>query len=424
VILDRSPENLATFFNQQATHALDQTEQVSALKLLEIQRQVMLMYTSCGWFFDELSGIETVQVMQYAGRAIHLARDLGNDLEAEFAERLALAKSNLPDQGDGRTIYEKSVKSALVSPAKLAGHYAISSLFESYGERTNIFCYHVEREDYSLEVDGKQRLAIGRARFSSEVTRESARLSFGVLHLGDHNVTGGVRHFEETERYEQLKGKLSAAFQKADTAEAIRVLTSEFPGSAFSLPSLFRDEQRKIVELILNDSLLSAAAAYRSIYENNASLIRFLNGLGIPVPEAFRAAAEVGLNNQIKQVLERPELDVDAFQSYLKEAASSHVTLDSAGLEYAMQRRLEREATEFANEPTKLALIQKFRSLLEFVSSLPFPVAIWEVQNTAYGPLTKTIRELRSKTENNGPSAAAVLNELGALREQLRIRAD
>ncbi len=73
VILDRSPENIASFFARHAPRDLNEDEQHAALRLLEMQRHAMLMFTSCGWFFDEISGIETVQVIQYAARAIQLA---------------------------------------------------------------------------------------------------------------------------------------------------------------------------------------------------------------------------------------------------------------------------------------------------------------------------------------------------------------
>ena len=171
----------------------------TALKLLEMQRHALLMYTSCGWFFDELSGMETVQVIHYAGRAVQLAQEfLGQQLgSSNFWNVCGLAKSNLPEHGDGAQIYEKWVKPALVNIERVAGHYAISSLFENYGDKTRVYCYHVEREEYSLEAEGKQRLAIGRARFSSVITREFATLSFGVLHLGDHNIMGGVRRSGE-----------------------------------------------------------------------------------------------------------------------------------------------------------------------------------------------------------------------------------
>jgi len=422
VILNRSDASVDAFFSKHAIHALSHEEQVAALKLLEMQRHAMLMYTSCGWFFDELSGLETVQVIHYAGRVVELAKPfVGAEIEPQFLEHLRQAQSNLPEHGDGAQIYEKWVKPAAVDIEKLAGHYAISSLFENYGEKTGIYCYDVDREQYSLEAEGKLRLATGRARFSSEVTRESATMSFGVLHLGDHNVTGGVRHANGPERYEELKARLIECFSKADTAAVIRILDEEFSEYSYSLSSLFRDEQRKIVGLILNDSLTSAAAAYRTIYENQAPLIRFLNSLNIPVPAAFKAAADVAINSQLRQSFERPDLDADNIQSFLKEAATSRVPLDTTTLEFAMRKRLEELAAHFAEHPDDMEIVQRFRKQLELAQTLPFPVTLWEVQNISYAPLMKAIEERRLAAENNDPEAVTWMKELTALRDGLRI---
>jgi hypothetical protein len=363
-----------------------------------------------------------VQVIHYAGRAVELAKQfLGAEIEPQFLEHLRQAKSNLPENGDGAQIYEKWVKPAAVDIEKLAGHYAISSLFENYGEKTGIYCYDVAREQYSLEAEGKLRLATGRARFSSEITRESASMSFGVLHLGDHNVTGGVRHSNGPERYEELKARLIECFSKADTAAVIRILDEEFSEHSYSLSSLFRDEQRKIVGLILNDSLTSAAAAYRTIYENQAPLIRFLNSLNIPVPAAFKAAADVAINSQLRQSFERPDLDADNIQSYLKEAATSRVPLDTTTLEFTIRKRLEEQAARLAERPDDMENVQRFRKQLELAQTLPFPVTLWEVQNISYGPLMKAIEERRLAAENNDPEASAWMRELTALRDGLRI---
>jgi alpha-amylase/alpha-mannosidase (GH57 family) len=422
VILNRSDASVEAFFSKHATHPLSLEEQVAALKLLEMQRHAMLMYTSCGWFFDELSGLETVQVIHYAGRVVEMAKAfIGAEIEPEFLEHLRQAKSNLPEHGDGAQIYEKWVKPAAVDIEKLAGHYAISSLFENYGEKTGIYCYDVDREQYSLEAEGKLRLATGRARFSSEVTRESATMSFGVLHLGDHNVTGGVRHSDEPQPYEELKARLIDCFSKADTAAVIRILDEEFHEHSYSLSSLFRDEQRKIVGLLLNDSLTSAAAAYRNIYENQAPLIRFLNSLNIPVPAAFKAAADVAINSQLRQAFERPDLDADNIQSYLKEAAASRVSLDTTTLEFTIRKRLEEQAARFAEHPDDMENLQRFRKQLELAQTLPFPVTLWEVQNISYAPLMKAIEERRLGAENTEPEAATWMKELTALRDGLRI---
>jgi alpha-amylase/alpha-mannosidase (GH57 family) len=422
VILNRSDSNVQAFFHEHGTHELSPEEKVTALKLLEMQRHEMLMYTSCGWFFDELSGLETVQVIHYAGRAVELAKEfVGPDIEPQFLDRLRLAKSNIAEHGDGAQIYEKWVKPAAVNIEKLAGHYAISSLFENYSEKTGIYCYQVDREQYSLEAEGKLRLASGRARFSSEVTCESAMLSFAVLHLGDHNVVGGVRHAQDLETYEQSKARLIDCFTKADTAAVIRILDEEFSEHSFSLSSLFRDEQRKIVGLILNDSLTTAAAAYRTIYENQAPLIRFLNSLAIPVPTAFKAAADIAINAQLRQAFERSDIDLDNISSYLKEATTSRVALDTTTLEFAMRKRLERQAARFAENPNDLEVVQRFRRQVEVARSLPFPVTLWEVQNISYGPLRKAIEEKRPAAENNDPDAVNWMKELNGLRDGLRI---
>ena len=164
VILDRSPENIDRFLSQHAGPDLTEADKITALKLLELQRHAMLMYTSCGWFFDELSGIETVQVIQYAGRAIQLSEELfGDSLESQFLERLERAKSNIPEHRDGRLIYEKFVKPAMVDLKKVSAHYAIRSVFEPYAEHDQIYCYTVDREDYRSSEAGKMRIALGQS---------------------------------------------------------------------------------------------------------------------------------------------------------------------------------------------------------------------------------------------------------------------
>ncbi|HEV7515491.1 MAG TPA: DUF3536 domain-containing protein [Thermoanaerobaculia bacterium] len=120
VLLDRSAESVAGFLGQQARRDLAEAEHGRALKLLELTRQTLLMYTSCGWFFNDLAGIETIQVLRYAGRAVQLAEELfGEPVEERFLARLEKAKSNVPEEGDGRRIYERQVRPAFVELPRL-----------------------------------------------------------------------------------------------------------------------------------------------------------------------------------------------------------------------------------------------------------------------------------------------------------------
>jgi alpha-amylase/alpha-mannosidase (GH57 family) len=415
VILNRSPESMTAFLAEHATHQLDPAERVRAWKLLEMQRHALLMYTSCGWFFDELSGLETTQVLHYAGRALRLAQEsTGKELESEFLSRLQLAKSNLAEHGDGAKIYEKWVKPAYIGLERVAEHFSASSLFENFEAKSKIFCYNVERDHFSLEADGKLRLGVGEARVTSEITEESGGFSFAAAYLGEHNLIGGVRSPGPPD--ETLRKKLLDVFSRADIAELIRVLDDEFQKRTFSLRSLFRDEQRKVVNLILAESMASANAAYATMYESDAPLLRFLYDLAIPVPASMKETAKIALSNKLRAAFERPEIDANAIEGYFREAAAIRVELDTPTLEFAIRKRLEREAEQLAPHLGELESARKLRQLVDFVTSMPFRVILWETENILYEPLVHVL-------QNNGsdPAQKDLKDELIHLRDRLKI---
>ena len=126
--MDRSLDAQHRFFLKHATETA-WVNRPNALMLLEMQRNALLMYTSCGWFFDEISGIETVQIMQYAARAMELNRRLcGVDLEPAFLEKLAAAPSNLKEFKNGAAVYKRYVKPQAMPMEKIALQHVISVL--------------------------------------------------------------------------------------------------------------------------------------------------------------------------------------------------------------------------------------------------------------------------------------------------------
>ena len=117
------PKSSERFFSRHAIVPLNHSSTVTALKLLELQRHAMLMYTSCGWFFDDLSGIEAVQIIQYAARVVQFSEELfGESPECQFVEKLSVARSNLSDRGGGREIYEQLVRTAIVNWERIGTH--------------------------------------------------------------------------------------------------------------------------------------------------------------------------------------------------------------------------------------------------------------------------------------------------------------
>jgi alpha-amylase/alpha-mannosidase (GH57 family) len=406
IMLDRSLERREAFLNDHALRGLTESEKIAVTKLLELQRHAMLMYTSCGWFFDELSGIETVQVIQYAGRALQLGKEsFGEALEPQFVELLEQAKSNIPAHGNGRRVFEKFVIPAMVDLEKVAAHYAMSSLFEDYTDQTSIHCYTINQNDYQSSEAGRTRLVVGRATITSEITRESSELCFGVLHLGDHNLNCGVKAYEGEEGYQPLVQDLSQAFAGADFAETLRVLDNHFGASTFSLKTLFRDEQRKIFDILLESTLSDAETIYRQLYETHAPMMRFLKDLGISPPRAFTAAAELVLNVGLRRAFENEEFAPELIDTFLQETQLVGVSLDAETLEYALRRSLERMADRLFDEPGEIPLLDKLNGAVSVLGTLPFQVNLWRVQNICYGLLQGVYLEFREKAEAGDEAA-------------------
>jgi alpha-amylase/alpha-mannosidase (GH57 family) len=422
LIHDRSTDNTERFFGRHALRRLTDEETITALKLLELQRHAMLMYTSCGWFFDEISGIETVQVMQFAGRAVQLAQELfGDSLEAQFTERLAAAKSNLPEYGDGRQVYEKCVRPAMVGWEQVGAHYAISSLFESYPDQTKIYCYLAERQDYQLLEAGSAKLAVGRVKLTSEITRESAALSFGVLHMGDHNVNGGVRELRGEDPGQEVTREALEPFLRADFAEVIRFMDRQFGESNYSLRSLFRDEQRKFLGQILTSTVGEAETLYRQIYEHRAPMIRFITTLRMPLPKAFYAAAELVLNSYLRHALEQEEIDAERVNTLLETAKLEGVAIDADTLEFAYRHNVQRMAERLLANPTVdlLGQLDKAAALLDV---LPFRVDLWKIQNACYRLLENVYASMVGEAERGDATAQSWVSSFRSLATKLSIK--
>ena len=416
VVLDRSTGSLDTFLQRHAARELVAHDRVTVLKLLELERHAMLMYTSCGWFFDELSGIETVQVIQYAGRVVQLAREIFHqDFETGFRDRLTAARSNIASFGDGGRIYDMWVKPAIVDLPKVVAHYAISSLFNGYADNAQIYCYQVEHEDYRLQEFGRTRLLLGRVRIQSRITEELSDLSFGVLHLGDHNVNSGVRTFLGEAAYDELVRDASTAFTRADLPEVIRLLDRHFEGITYSLKSLFREEQRKIVSVILDSTLSQAEAGLRQIYDNNATLMRFLSDIGTPLPRVLHVTAEFVLNTTLRREFEQEHFDIERVQALLEAAQTEKVALQHDGLGYALRKAIDRAFDRLKSAPDNIAQIEELETAIQFVDGSGFGVNLWHAQNVYYEIMQQEMAARRARDDDEARAWLAHFRNLGEL---------
>jgi hypothetical protein len=417
VILDRSSTAVDAFLDH---HALADADVERTLRLLEMQRHAMLMYTSCGWFFNDLDGIETVQLLRYAGRAIQLAEDLfGEPVEPGFLSELEVARSNDPTAGDGRRIYEEQVRPSKVNLLSVGAHYAVSSLFGGQRRKERVYCYTVELEHHENRRTHEATLAVGRARVTSEITREHDDVTFAVLHFGNQHLSGGIRRFRSEAEYRALADGLMHAFTNADIPTVVTLL-ARFPEYTFSLKSLFAERQREILNWLIENNLRQAESAYRRVYEENSALMRFLTDVGVPLPEAFRFAGEYVIEQELRRVLATDPLDLEQARSLLEQAEAIEADLRRRGLAFVVQRTFERLVRNSRAQPDDVRALEQLAEFSTFVRSLPFEIDLWRVQNEFYA-MVRANDPARSLRASDDESALRWTTLFTAIGEQLAV---
>ncbi|MGF1540445.1 MAG: DUF3536 domain-containing protein [Pleurocapsa sp.] len=323
VIRDRSIDKLDNFFKIHQLQELSPPERIDALRLLEMQRHSLLMFTSCGWFFEEISRPEGVQILRYAARAIELAGEVaGVQLKQEFISLLAKAPSNVELFGNGSKIYHELVVSAQISFEQIAAHYAISSLFNNYLPQERIYCYEAQQLDYQKQQMGVLTLALGQVVLTSEITEESKHFVFAVIHLGGWDFYCCIKPFTSRLAYVELKQQLFNEIEQASAAQTIVTMNRLFGDRSFNLQHLFAEERHRIVRLLAAKTKKHLDQLYTQVYRENYSILAAFQREELPVPQELKVAAEVALSYHCQQAINALEKAVDNSQemdTYLAE---------------------------------------------------------------------------------------------------------
>ncbi|MGA8272114.1 MAG: DUF3536 domain-containing protein [Candidatus Sulfotelmatobacter sp.] len=393
-VIDRSAGSVDSFLRAHAMRDLSAEEAIRALRLLEMQRHLMLMYTSCGWFFDEPTGPETVQVLQYAGRAVQLSEQLfGGEREEQFLIRLEKVWSNIPEFGNGRSIYEKFVRPAMLDLCGVAAHYAISSLFDGYHDSNSVYCYDASLQEVHSFENGRAKLAIGCGRITSRTTRGQLQFNFAAFYLGDHKLIAGIRPSHDGDGFQSFIENGSAPFSAGDLAGCSLLIDQQFRGATYSLKSLFHDERRRIVKQIVDSTLVDIGGTYAKVYEKHASLVSFLSELQIPMPAILRVSAEFVLGNTLQRCLAEEKLDIARIRKLLDIAKQDAISFAGSSLEPALRQRLEIVLERWAKNPFELNSLAELEALVSLLKVSPLHLDLWHAQNVYYERLQAILCE-------------------------------
>jgi len=387
ILNNRSIKLVDEFIAKHGKQKLKPEQVTIAVRLLELQKFAMYMYTSCGWFFDEISGIETNQILQYAMRAMQYVRYFSDDdVMTQFTDFLEKAPSNVYQ--DGSVSYNKNVVSSAVNLERVAMHFAVSSVFENRGQDAEIKRFRSTVEDYHFREAGNQCIAVGKITITSKVTFREKTFRFVVLYLGQQNILGNIREDMSETNYLELKDRVLTAFGSTNLGDVLASMQRYFDDKNFTIWHLFKDEKRKILNKISKKSLNNISSSFREIYNDNYQLMSGMRLSNIPIPGAFNSATDFILNKELHEFFDKDVLDIEKLKHLAAEFKKWKIMISNQqSFRYAASERIYYEVKKLALSDFSNHQLVLLNDIFEILKELGMEPDIWKSQNLFFGML-------------------------------------
>lgn len=378
VIIDRKPQNGEAFIKKWAIRHLSENESSRAFKLMELQRALMACFTSCGWFFDDIGGLESVLVLKQAGRALDLATSLfGTSLEDTFLSILENASSNQRKFGNGRDIYIKHVQPLAVGFEKIAANFALARINASPRQTARFFNFRVKINDITHLGNALERQTIGNITVTSTTTGERNHFVFTSI-LTERLIQAGVKTFTTEIDYESLADKTARLFESnPDPAAILSFLSMEFPGHIYCLDDLSLDEQRQIIGKLITNYQAGAEQPFREIFSRSRSFMLTGANLGLTLPDSYFAAASIVLNSRLLSHLKTVLPNLPAIEAILEEFRVLNIKLDTSALAESLSKHV---VTTLGREPD-IQVLETMVTLLDIFQKSGVSPDLWRIQN-------------------------------------------
>jgi len=392
VILDRSKTTVNKFIKENQKYKLEKQDVIKALKLLEMERQTLLMYTSCGWFFSEISGLETTQIMKYAARAIQLAGYFSHkDIEKDFLQILSKANSNIPGFGTGKDVYERFVKPSVVSVKKLAALWAIRASHMDVEDTSTMYCFNVKKHFYKKLSNGTTGFSLGRIEIESQITLEKYDFFFASLQFAEGDFHCAIKRYDDSENITELAKNLVDIYLYQPVTEIIRLMDNIFGREYFTLKDILLEERSNILLSALKDKFAKFSNTYKEIYNDGKASVMQLISLGISVPAAYKLAAQYTLTEDFNALYEdcKNITDDDIFQrakDIIAEAKKFQVTIDSTPTSSLFSKEIQKLIYNFLSN-FEIQRLEKILKIFDYAGKLELKVDIAEAQNMYFNKI-------------------------------------
>lgn len=401
VLLDRHPATIARFMAAHLRPPAAPGRRRDALALLEAQRHALLMFASDGWFFDELSRPEPVQLLRHAARVLQLAERFGRSLEAPFLEYLRAAETNVPAYADGVAVYERLVRPAVADLRRLAAHTAILQVFEDVPEEAAVYGYPMRRTATRRVSSGTRTLLTGRLQATDRWTEDAETFSYAVLHVGGIDVHACLGPAWDDAALEGVTTALAAALEGGTVADVIRLMDRTFGDACYTLRDLFVEERRRVLTALSATAFEALDASLQRLYREHRPLMEVGRRAGMPVPMAFIATATLALVTELQRALQAPEPLPRRVLDAVAEARAWGIALRVETLGPLLEARLLRQLEAAAGGHLEVHLADVLRTL-DVAREAGIAPDLWRAQALFYARLVP-------QREQATPAARAAL---------------
>jgi len=413
VIMDRSSESVGKFFEQHGCQGLDEKERIKGLKLMEMERHGLRMFTSCGWFFADLAGLETILILEHAARAIQYAEECSNkEIEKRFLKVLAEGRSNPPEMGDGLRIYQRLVKPKQVTPEQVVNHYAISSLFNGGEKEKRIFSFCVEKIDQERIEKDDRLLVLGKAKVVSDVIQEPKTFFFGLISSKGGLFQNWISEDRGTLDFNSLRQSGTDEFQHGE--ERLKeTLTSLLGDRIFTIRDVIKEEREEIFRKFMQKEIGEPSRIYEEIFDRTKPAIEILTREEMEIPYEILVAAEVTLSHRLFQEVKELRRD---FGSAIAKGAIDRIVEESTrygcrlrkeeslfALNEVLREKMESlRGTKCSDLPAQEGLIQEIITLLDLSKEWNFDLDQREAQDMMDGILHESLKSLEESWWGEG----------------------
>ncbi|MFA6583232.1 MAG: DUF3536 domain-containing protein [Elusimicrobiaceae bacterium] len=352
--------NLPWFINKNCVKTPDRNETSAILRLLEMQKYSMFMYTSCGWFFSDISRIEAVQNLKYAARAIELAGRFGyTGLEEQFKSRLEAAPSNFAQFGNGRVIYERLVRPSMMSGENVIAEFGMRTLFRNPGRKSELYSLRIDRvKSVFRQVEGCT-FSAGLIDTENKVTgRKLMSVYFAAL-TKSLPPRCYVSLLNPEDKFEALLAFLSGINAEKVWGgvgpEVDRIMGREF----FGMGNIIPEARRAILEDMYRDKIQDIQERHFRTFSEYLPIIEHWHSLELGLPEEIRADAVAGARKFIMANLEEHELSntlepIELIRGMLPRIKNTGLQYMDNSIERLLKRLVIRSITNLRKSPNAL----------------------------------------------------------------------